>query len=108
MHAFRREADEVPEIIMRRLGLRKSAVRLLFDRVNQIRKLDRILNEENRDIITHDIPVSFLGIKLDREAANVSRKVGRTLAAGDGREPHKCRRALAGSLEEVGPSEFRE
>src|ERR1700676_478244 len=65
VHAFRSETDEIPEIVVRGLRLRKGAVRLLLHRVNDVWKLDRILNEEDRDIIADDVPVAFLGVKLD-------------------------------------------
>ncbi len=33
--------------------------------MNEIRKLDGVLNEEHRDIIADDVPVSFVRIQLD-------------------------------------------
>ena len=46
-----------------------------------------------------------LGVELHREAAHVAGQVGRSLVAGDGREPHERRGLLAGPLEQVGPGE---
>ena len=93
---------------MRRLRLRKGAVRLLLDGVNHVRKLDGVLDEEHRNVVADDVPVAFLGIELDGEAAHVAREVERTLAAGDGREPHEGRRPFAGALEQVGAGVFRQ
>ena len=102
VHRFRGQADEVPEIIVRRLRLRKGAVGLGFHRMNDVRKLDRVLDEEDRDVVADEIPVSFLGIEFDGEAAHVARQVERTFRTGDGREPHEDGRFLAGALEDVG------
>ncbi len=46
----------------------KGAVRLGFDGMNDIRKLDGILDEEDRNIVADQIPVSFLGIDLRRQS----------------------------------------
>ena len=93
---------------MRRLRLRKGAVRLLLDRMDDVRKLDRVLDEEHRDVVADDVPVAFLGVELDGKAAHVAREIERALAAGDGREPHEGRRRLAGALEDVGAGIFRQ
>src|ERR1700733_402681 len=72
VHALGRQADEVPEIVVRRLRLRKSAIRLLLGGMDQIRKLDRILYEENRDVVANNVPIALLSVKLDRKATNVA------------------------------------
>ena len=107
VHAFGRQRDEVPEIVVRRLRLRKGAVGLLLHRMDQVGKLDRVLDEEHRDVVADEVPVAFLGVELDREAAHVAGEVERALAAGDGREAHEGRRLLAGALEEVGAGVLR-
>ena len=101
VHALGRQADEVPEIVVRRLRLRELAVRLRLHGVDDVGKADRVLNEEHRDVVADDVPVAFLGVELDREAAHVARQVHRALAAGDGREAHEGRRFLAGALEQI-------
>ena len=108
VHAFGRQADEVPEIVMRGLRLRKGAVRLFLDGMDHVRELDGVLDEEHRDVVADDVPVAFLGIELDGKAAHVARQVERTLAAGDGGEPHKGRRSFAGALEQIGAGVFRQ
>jgi hypothetical protein len=107
VHAFGRQADEIPEIVVRRLRLRKSAVGLLLDRMNHVRKLDGVLDEEHRNVVADDVPVAFLGIELDGKAAHVARQVRRALAAGNRGEPHEGRRFLAGALEQIGAGVFR-
>ena len=64
-------------------------------RMNQVGKLDRILDEEHGDVVADQIPVAFVAVELDGEAAHIARRVLRALGTGDGREPAKHRRALA-------------
>src|SRR5258708_12737156 len=47
-------------------------------------------------------------VELDGKAANIARKIRRTLAARHRREPHEGRCPLAGALEQVGAGIFRE
>ena len=91
---------------MGRLRLREVAVRLLFRCMDDIGELDRILNEENRDIVADEIPVAFLGVELDRKTAHIARKVRRSLVSGYGREPHKHGRFFAGPLKNVGAGDL--
>lgn len=57
------------------LSLRHLIVRLWFASMNDIRKPYRILDEEDRDIVAHDIPITFLGVELDGKPANVSDRI---------------------------------
>jgi hypothetical protein len=57
------------------LALRDLVMGLGFDGMNKVRELDRLLNEENGNIIPDDIPISFLSVKLGGKAANVSNGV---------------------------------
>ena len=93
------QRDEVPEVVVRRLRLREPAVGLLLHRVDEVGELDRVLDEEHRDVVADEVPVALLRVELHREAAHVAGEVGRALVAGDGREPHEHRRPLAGALE---------
>ena len=93
---FRHQRDEIPERVVRGRRLRHAVVRLGLHRVDEVRKLHRVLDEEHRDVVADEIPVAFVGVELDREAAHVARGVGRAALARDGREAHEHRRALAG------------
>ena len=108
VHALGRQRDEVPEVVVRGLRLRKAAVRLLLGRVDQVGELDRVLDEEDRDVVADEVPVALLGVELDREAAHVARQVGRALVAGDRREAHERLGLLARPLEEVGAGHVAE
>ena len=90
------------------LRLREAAVRLRLGGVDQVGELDRVLDEEDRDVVADEVPVALLGVELHGEAAHVAGEVGRALAAGDGREADEDGRLLAGALEEVGPGDVGE
>ena len=90
------QGDEVPEGVVRGRGLRHLVVRLGLDRVDEVGELHRVLDEEHRDVVADQVPVAFVGVELDREAAHVARQVGRAALAEHGREAHEHRRALAG------------
>ncbi|MCW0414557.1 hypothetical protein NB689_000311 [Xanthomonas sacchari] len=89
---FGHQRDEVPECVVRAGRLRKAAVRLHLHRVDQVGELQRVLDEEHRDVVAHQVPVAFLGVELDREAAHVAWRVHRAGAAGDGGEAGEHRR----------------
>ena len=90
---------------MRRLRLREAAVGLLLHGVDEVGELDRVLDEEHRDVVADEVPVALLRVELHREAAHVAGEVERALVAGDGREAHERRGPLARPLEQVGPGE---
>ena len=95
VHRFRRQRDVVPERVVRRGRLREAAVRFHLHRVDEVGELDRVLDEEDRDVVADEVPVAFLGIELDGEAAHVARRIDRPGTAGHGREAGEDGRALA-------------
>ena len=95
MQAFRHQRHEIPERVMRRGGLRIAAIRLHLDRVDQVGKLDGILNKEHRDIVADEIPIALIGIELDRKAPHVARRVDRARTACHRRETREHRGPLA-------------
>jgi hypothetical protein len=50
--------------------------RIALDHVVQVREFQRIAEEEHRCVIADDIPVTLLGVELDREAADIALGVG--------------------------------
>ena len=64
---------------MGRLGLGKPPVWLLLGGMNQIGKLDGVLDEEDRNVVAHQIPVALSGVQLHREAAYVPGQVAEPL-----------------------------
>ena len=97
--------DEVPERVVGARGLRVAAIGLHLHRVDQVGKLDRVLDEEHRDVVADQVEVAFLRVELDREAADVARRVARAGAAGHGREADEDRRLLLRILQERRPRE---
>ncbi len=93
---FGHQADEVPEGVVRGRGLRIAGLRLHLGGVDQVRKLDRVLDEEDWDVVADQVPIALGRVEFDREAAHVARRVDRSGAARDGRETreHRCPRAL--------------
>src|SRR5205814_7140372 len=102
VHALRIQRDEIPEIIVRGLRLREPAVGLLLGGVDDVGKFDRVLNKENGDVVSDEIPVALLGIELDRKPAHITRQIGRTFTARYGGESHEGRGLFPGPLKQVG------
>ena len=76
--------------------------------MDEIRKLDRILDEENRHVVADEVPIAALRVELDREPPHVAREIERASAAHRRREPDEGRRHLAFALEQVGASDVGE
>src|SRR3546814_15157120 len=89
----------------RRLGI--AAIRLHLHAVDQVGKFDRVLDEENRNIVADQVPVAAVGIELDREAAHVTRGVDGPGAAGDGRKTYEDRAGGACLLKDRRGSKVR-
>ena len=88
---FRHQRCPVPERVVRAAGLRIAAIGLHLHRVDQVGKLDRVLDEEDRNVVADQIPIALLGIELHGEAAHVARRVDRAGAARDGRKAREHR-----------------
>ncbi len=99
------QRGEVPEVVVRGLRLREPPVGLLLGRVDEIGELDRVLDEEHRDVVADQVPVALPGIELDREPAHVAGQVGRSRVASHGREADERRGAQASLAEHVGPGD---
>src|SRR5580698_8470609 len=70
------QGSEIPERVVGGRGLRYRIVRLGLGRVDQIRKLHRILDEEYRHIVSDEIPIALIGVELNRKATHIARSVG--------------------------------
>jgi hypothetical protein len=64
--------------------------------MHQIRKLHRVLNEEDRDIVADEVPVAFVRVEFHGETPHVARRVRRATLADYRREAGEHRRALTG------------
>ena len=77
-----------------------AAIRLHLHGVDQVGELDRVLDEEHRDVVADQIEVSLLRVELHGEAADVPGRVARACAARHGGEAREDRRPLLGILQE--------
>ena len=58
--ALGHQRDEVPEGVVRRGRLREAAVGLHLHGVDEVGELDRVLDEEHRDVVADEVPVALL------------------------------------------------
>ncbi len=73
VRGFRRQREEVPGVFR----LLYVSVGIAFLRMNEVGKLQRITNEEDRGVVADEIVVAFLRVKLDGEAARVAHRIRR-------------------------------
>src|SRR5664279_313124 len=106
MHGFGRQRNEIPKCVVSSSRLRKPAIRLHFYGMDEVREFDGILDEKNGDVVSDQVPVSFLSVKLDRKSAYVPRSVDGARTACNGRYASKYRRFLTHLREYPGSSIF--
>ncbi len=68
VQSLRKRGPEVPVV----LGAAHARLRVALNGVVQVRELERISQEEDRGVISHQVPVALLGVELDGKAADVS------------------------------------
>ena len=101
---LRRVRPEVPHHLRAfQVGLGQT-----FLGVNEVREFKRVTDKENRRVVPDDVPVTFFGIELDREAARVTLGVCRTSFATDGGETHENWRLLAHGLKQFSAGVLRD
>lgn len=100
---------KVPEVVMRTLRLRNLIIRLRLSSMNHIGELmatsqylsfrvstfthlHSVLNEEHRDIVSNNVPVALIRVKLDRKATNITNSVCGSTATKNSREAEEDRR----------------
>ncbi|MNV50508.1 hypothetical protein D3C71_1425230 [compost metagenome] len=69
---LRHQRNEVPEGVVGRATGRDLVMRLGFDRVHEVGKLDRILYEKHRHVIAHQVEVAFVGEELHGETPYIT------------------------------------
>jgi len=75
-------------------------------RVDEVRELDGVLDEEHGGVIAHNIVVAFCGVDLESEASWVSVAVVGASHTGNGGESQEAGRLLANLVKEGGFSEL--
>src|SRR5688572_13023057 len=74
--------------------------------MDDVGELDGVADEEDREVVADQVPITVLGVELDREAARIARRFRTIAAADDGREADRQRSLLAGFLEQLGAGVF--
>lgn len=75
MHTLRLKTNEVPKVIMSTLPLRNLIARLGFHGMDDVGKFYSILNEENGNVISDYVPITFGSIELHGETANIANSI---------------------------------
>ena len=73
---------KVPERVVGRLGLGNLPVGFRLGRMDQVRELDTVLDEEHRDVVADQIPVAFASVETDSESPHVTGGVRRAPRPG--------------------------
>jgi len=69
------KANEIPKIIMGTLSLRNLITRLRFDSMDDVGKFHGFLDEENRYVISDNVPITFWSIELHCESTNITNSI---------------------------------
>ena len=64
--------------------LRIATVSFHFHGVDEIRKFDCVLDEEDWNVVAYEVPVSLLGIEFDGKTSHIARCIDGTRTAGNG------------------------
>jgi len=96
------EVLEVPEIVMSRLSLGYLIVGLRLCSVDNVGELDSVLDEENGNVVSNDIPVALVGVELHGEASYISDGIGGPPGAEDSRETYKDGSCTGSVIEDSG------
>ncbi len=97
------QGDEVPEGVVRALGLGDLPIGMGLGGVDDVGELDAVLDEEHRDVVGDQVEGSLVGVELRGEAAGVAGGVHRAAGADDGGEAGEHLGALPLG-EESGPA----
>jgi hypothetical protein len=79
---LRHEVEDPGRLLPERHGVR-------LERVDDVRELDRVPDEEDPEVAADEVPVAVLGVELDREAARVPGRLGGVPAPDHGREAQR-------------------
>lgn len=92
---------ERPEIPGRR-GAAQVGLGIALLGVDEVGELERVADEEHRGVVADQVPVAFVGVELDGEAAHIALGVGGAAFAGHGRKTQEQRSLLADLGEDAG------
>lgn len=69
---FGLQVEVVPEVVVCALACRNLIVRLGLHGVHEIGELHSFLDKEDGNVVSDEIPVTLLGIKLDGKSSNIA------------------------------------
>jgi len=98
---FGHQRNEVPEGVVGRATGGDFVMRLRLHRVDEVRELDGVLDEEDRHVVTHQVEVAFIRIELHGETAYVAHRVAGTAWALHRGETHEHRSDFLRVLQET-------
>ena len=67
MQGLRQGRPEVPHAV----GVTQIGARIAMDDMVEVRKFERVAEEEDGRVVAHQIPVTLLGVEFKRKTANV-------------------------------------
>ena len=85
VQCFRKRGPEIPVVF----GTSHIGARITLDGMIEVRKLERVTQEENRCIVADQVPVAFLGIKLHGKTADITFGIGGATFTGHGGKANK-------------------
>ncbi|MPN01697.1 hypothetical protein SDC9_148908 [bioreactor metagenome] len=104
VQGFRQRGPEIPVVA----GRAHVGARVALDGVVEVRELERIAQEKDRGVVADEIPVAFLCVELDGEAADVAFGIGCAALAGHGGEAGEELGLLADLAEHLGAGVARD
>ncbi len=84
-HLVERFRTQRPEIPTGRIAAHV-VFRVALLGVDEVRELERVADKEHRGVVSHQVPVAFVGVKLQGEPPYVALRVGGPPFAGHGRK----------------------
>ena len=85
-----------------------SGAGVALDGMVEVGELQGVTQEKHRGVVSHQVPVALIGVKLNGETSYVSLGIGGPAFTGYGGKPHKARGLLARFRENRGTGEFRQ
>ncbi|MGY4355327.1 hypothetical protein ACVW0J_001820 [Bradyrhizobium sp. i1.7.7] len=98
VQSLRQQRPEIPIVV----GAAHSGSGIALDRMIEVGKAQGIAEEEHGRVVAHHVPIAFLGVELQRKAADVAFGVGCAALAGHRRDAREHRRDLADLREDPG------
>ncbi|MNJ64944.1 hypothetical protein D3C77_609320 [compost metagenome] len=94
MRRFRHQRNKVPERVMGRPSGGHFVVRFGLYRMDEIGKLDGVLNEKHRHVVANQVEIAFIGEELDGKTTYITNRVARPPRPLYRGKSHKHRRDL--------------